>query len=160
MRAVLVPLTACLLLASIAGLASDREVSPPSKLMPRVAWSFAEPVPASVEELTARLDAYAKSIKRRIDKRELQRVFPGKHLDVEYKYRVRHSDSGPWETVKVITRVEGRGAPLTYADILFQLHQASHKHLQDEDRHYFEGLYLLERPFETGVPAYEVYLGS
>jgi len=128
--------------------------------MPRLAWSFAEPIPASVEDLISRLDAYAKSIKRKLDKRELQKAFPGKRLDVEYEYRVRRSDSGPWETLKVVTRVEERGAPLTYADILLQLHQASHKHLKDEDRHYFEGLYLLERPFEAGVPAYEVYLGS
>jgi hypothetical protein len=153
-------LTTCVLVASSIALASDRNVPPPDKLMPKVAWSFAEPVPASVVELMGQLDAYAKSIKRKVDRRELQGVFPVKRLDIEYKYHVRRSSSGPWETLKVVARVKEQGTPLTYADILLQLHKASHKHLKEEDRHYFESLYLLERSFEPGVPAYEVYLGS
>jgi len=132
---------------------------PPDKILPQLAWSFKEPVPASVEDLLKQLDAYAKSIKETVNKRELQKVFPGKQLDIQYKYAVQ-LPTGQWDTLKVVVRVKERGKPLTYGEILLQLHQASHQHLKNEDHHYFEGLYRLSRPFEQGVPAYEVYLGS
>ena len=138
--------------------ASERNVAP-DKMMPRVAWSFAEPAPASTDDLIKQLDAYASSIKRKVNKRELGRVFPGKQLDIQYNYGVQRP-SGHWDTIHVVVRVKERGKPLTFAEILLQLHEASHQHLKNDDHRYFEGLYLLDRPFEKGVPAYEVYLGS
>lgn len=131
----------------------------PDKLMPRVAWSLAEPVPRSADDLIERLDAYAKSIKTKVNKRELRKVFPGEKLDVEYEYAVQHR-TGDWDMLRAVARVKRRRTPLTFAEILFQLHKASHRHLKNQDHHYFEGLYLLEHPLRRGIPAYEVYLGS
>ena len=131
----------------------------PKTMMPRVAWSLAQPIPASAEDLINQLESYAKSIETELNKRELQRVFPGKQLDVQYKYGVQRP-RGQWDTIQVVVRVKARGKRLTFAEILFQLHQAAHQHVKNDDHHFFEGLYLLERSFERGVPAYEVYLGS
>src|SRR5262245_6847215 len=122
------------------------EANVPDKILPQLAWSFKEPVPASVEDLIKQLDAYAKSIKETLNKRGLQRVFPGKQLDIQYKYATQRP-TGQWDTLKVVVRVKERGKPLTYGEILLQLHQASHQHLKGEDHHYFEGLYRLSMPF-------------
>jgi len=157
-RLAILPVLAWLLVHASCADAAERNV-PPDRMMPRVAWSFAEQVPSSTDDLLKKLDAYAKSIKSKVNTRELQTVFPGKPLDVQYNYGVQRP-SGRWDTIHVVVRIKERGKPLTYAEVLLQLHEASHRHLKNDDHHYFEGLYLLDKPFEKGVPAYEVYLGS
>ena len=132
----------------------------PKKLMVRIAWSLAEPVPRSPKELIKRLDEYAKSIKMKVNKRELHKVFPGEKLDIQYDYGIQRR-SGDWDMVTAVARVKRRrGKQLTYVDILFQLHKSSHRHLKRQDHRFFEGLYLLEHPLHRDVPAYDLFLGS
>ena len=128
----------------------------PDSIPPKLAWSFSEPIPASPQQLVEQLDAYARMLDRTLDRSELDQVFPGDKLDVNYYDSWQFS---LWRTPKVI-RIAAMGEQLTYADILFRLHRRLHLELKDRDHRYFEGLYLLDRQHDPGVPVYEMYLGS
>ena len=128
----------------------------PDTNLAKLAWSFAEPVPSSPQQLIARLEAYAGRLQRKVDQRELRRVFPGDKLDVIYY----DSRQPPWARTPKIARISGGGRHLTYAEIVFQLHNVLHEQVKDRDHHYFEGLHLMDNQRESGVPAYQLYLGS
>ena len=130
----------------------------PRKILPDLAWSFKEPLPANPALFVSALRAYGESVKAPVVEAELQSRFPLPSLDVEYTY-AKQEDSGFWTDVPVKVRIS-RSAPPTYAEVLFELHIASAEKLQDQDHSYFEGLWLLDREYEKGIPVYELYLGS
>jgi hypothetical protein len=131
----------------------------PNLLLENVAWSFAEPVPASPKELVDAVAAYHMKINYPHDAKVLNLATTLLQLDATYTYGVQRAD-GEWDIIPVVVRVDGGGKRLSYADILWQLHAKAHKHLKSQDKHYFEGLSLLPKSFVSTVPAYEVYLGS
>jgi hypothetical protein len=124
-----------------------------------IAWSFSEPVPGSPEELVKAVDAYHKQINFPHSAASLNLPSRALRIDATYKYYVQRENGG-WDAIPALIRIDGRGKLLTYADILWQLHVKAHEHLKGQDHHFFEGLHLLPNSYETGVPAYEVYLGS
>lgn len=133
---------------------------PTAKILPRLAWSFSEPIPPSAEAFVVAAVVYAQEIDSDLDRNELLQVFPGTCLDIEYAFWIRSTESGPWTEVRKVVRIKADDQPLTYAAIVLRLHQAAYADLAEQDHHYFEGLYLLSHTFDPGVPAYEVYLGS
>jgi hypothetical protein len=130
----------------------------PRKILPDLAWSFKEPLPTNPSLFVAALRAYGESVKAPVVDSELQVRFPLASLDIEYTY-ARRSESGAWVDVPVTVRVR-RSSPPTYAELLFELHFSSAERLHEQDHSYFEGLWLLDKENEKGVPVYELYLGS
>jgi len=130
----------------------------PRKILPDLAWSFAEPPPTSLDAFLAELQGYGKSVNAPVTESELAMRFPLSAMDIEYKYSAR-SPTGAWVDVPAIVRVR-RLSPPTYAELLYELHAAAYDNLHDQDRSYFEGLWLIERESEKGIPVYELYLGS
>jgi len=130
----------------------------PRKILPDLAWSFTEPVPTSFNAFLGKLRAYAEHVNAPATESELGTRFPLSAVDIEYKYSVR-SSSGVWDDVPVTVRVR-RSTPPTYAELLYELHAAAYDNLQEQDHCYFEGLWLVERENEKGIPVYELYLGS
>lgn len=130
----------------------------PHLILQDLAWSMAEPMPATPAALMQALDEYARSIDRTLDKTELQRRFPGRALDIRFSYAVEPSP-GKWKDIGRMVAVR-HASPPTYLDILFQLHRESHALLVDQDHHYFEGLLLEEPDGGKGVPRYALMQGS
>lgn len=130
----------------------------PKKILPDLAWSFHEPLPQTPALLLAALRSYGEDIKVEVNNAELQDRFPLNALDIEYKYAERNS-GGDWEDIPVTLRVR-RTAPPSYLELLFEIHLAAGEILKDQDHCFFEGLWLLDRQNEKGVPVYELYLGS
>lgn len=149
----IVPLTACEPAVQMGGaMRSDL-------LLENVAWSFAEPVPASPQETVDAVAAYYAKIHYLHDANDLNLLTPLLVLDATYFYGVQRADGG-WDSIPMVVRINGGGKPLSYADILWQLHSNAHVHLKSQDKHYFEGLSLLPTSRSEGVPSYAVYLGS
>jgi hypothetical protein len=151
--------------ATIHSLAARKQNMTPESLLENIAWSFAEPIPDSPSDLVSAVAAYHAEINYPFDKKALTMLSPLSRLDATYSYKVEIPGKTMWEDVQwkkipVVVRIDGGGKRLTYADILWQLHKEAHKNLKDDDHHYFEGLFLLPQPLESGVPAYEVYIGS
>ena len=131
----------------------------PDRIMPKVAWSFAEPTPKSADELAEKIVHYGSAINRKVDRRELQRVFPGGKIDVIYQYFIV-SPSGSPKPMERIVRIREPGKSLRFSQILFQLHKSLHDHAKNDDHKYFEGLYRSARTIEHGIPLYELHIGS
>jgi hypothetical protein len=129
----------------------------PRTILPSLAWSFKEPLPATPSLFLAALRAYGERIRSPLDEAELETRFPLNSIDVEYSY-AEETESG-WLEIPATIRVR-RTASFTYAELLYEIHSASADKLHDQDHSYFEGLVLLERQNETGIPVYEMYLGS
>ena len=139
-------------------MAAERAVLPQT-IMRTVAWSFAEPTPSSPQQLAERLVEYSRSLDRKLDTSELKRSFPGGSLDATYREFMQAADGSiKFETRVVRIRTNERN--LTFVQILFFLHQALHAQAKEQDKRYFEGLYLQDQRVEPGVPAYELHLGS
>jgi hypothetical protein len=130
----------------------------PRNVLPDLAWSFKEPTQANPSLFLASVRAYGESIKAPVAEAELQTRFPLNALDIEYSYAKR-LESGEWVDVPVKIRIR-RSSPPTYGELLYELHTASAEALRDQDHCYFEGLVLLDRQNESGIPVYELYLGS
>ena len=130
----------------------------PRNVLPGLAWSFKEPTQASPSLFQASVRAYGESVKAPVAEAELQTRFPLNSLDIEYSY-ARRIESGEWVDVPVKIRIR-RSSPPTYGELLYELHTASVEALRDQDHCYFEGLVLLDRQNESGIPVYELYLGS
>jgi hypothetical protein len=131
-----------------------------SKVLLRdICWSFAEPIPTSPANLIEAAEKYAFQIECQFDKRKLTTLSPFTMVDLEYKYSIQ-KPNGSWEYVAIVVSVGDGIHLLSYAEILWELHVAAHKHLENKDNHYFEGLIRKEKEINHGVPAYEVYLGS
>ncbi|MCA3220238.1 MAG: hypothetical protein ING59_17170 [Burkholderiales bacterium] len=131
----------------------------PESMLAELPWSFAEPLPASAIELLDALTRYAERIGAPISPRELLKVFPGEHVDLRYEVATPLAD-GQIRRKHQVVRVAAEGRPLTHVEILFELHRAAQRDLAHDAHHYFEGLFLLPDPYEVGVPAYDVFLGS
>jgi hypothetical protein len=130
----------------------------PHKILPDLAWSFAEPLPTTFNTFLAELQSYGKSVNAPVTASELATRFPLSAMDIEYKYSAR-SSTGAWVDVPAIVRVR-RPSPPTYAELLYELHAAAYDNLHDQDHSYFEGLGLIDKENEKGIPVYELYLGS
>jgi len=130
----------------------------PTLLLPDLAWSFAEPAPASLREFLDGLQAYAAQVEVPLDHVALARRFPQAALDVEYRLATR-LDSGDWDEVPMTVRLRFPKPP-TLAELLHELHRAAHPGLREVDHHFFEGLALARHENEAGVPVYELRLGS
>jgi hypothetical protein len=131
----------------------------PDRIMPKVAWSFAEPTPKSADELAERIVQYGLAIKRRVDRRELQRAFPDGKLDVIYQYFTVGS-GGSLKPMERVIRIRNTGKSLTFGQILFELQKSLHDYAKSDDHKYFEGLYRSTRTIEHGIPLYELHIGS
>jgi hypothetical protein len=130
----------------------------PVEILPELAWSLAYPVPENLEAFRHALIQDGKGIGFEQDLTEFDTPFPGNALDIRYSYGVQ-KPSGWWETRHEIVRIRSE-APLTYGAIVFRLHQESHHRLVDQDHSFFEGLELMFREYEAGVPAYKLVTGS
>jgi hypothetical protein len=128
-------------------------------LLHDIAWSFAEPVPASPEHLIEAIEKYHALLKFPFNKEVLTSTSPFTQMDIEYEYGVQKT-SGDWEYKTVVVRVGDGTRALSYAEILWHLHAEAYKDLHDQDHHYFEGLAPKENSISADTPAYEVYLGS
>jgi hypothetical protein len=133
-------------------------VNLPRNVLQDLAWSFKEPTQASPSLFVASVRAYGESVKAPVAVAELQTRFPLNSLDIEYRYAKR-IESGEWVDVPVKIRIR-RSSPPTYGELLHELHSVSFETLRDQDHCYFEGLVLLDRQNESGIPVYELYLGS
>jgi hypothetical protein len=131
----------------------------PDSMLAELPWSFAEPVPVSAVELLDALKCYAERIGAPISPRDLLKVFPGQNVDLRYEVATPLAD-GQIRRKHQVVRVTADGRPLTYVEILFELHRAAQRDLAHDAHHYFEGLFLLPDAYEVGVPAYDVFLGS
>jgi hypothetical protein len=131
----------------------------PESMLAELPWSFAEPQPACAIELLDDLKAYAERIGAPISPRDLLKVFPDTRVDLRYDV-ARTLPDGQVSRKHQVVRVSAEGRPLTYVEILFELHRVAQRDLAHEPHHYFEGLFLLPDPYEVGVAAYEVFLGS
>jgi hypothetical protein len=130
-------------------------------MLSHVAWSFSEPPPASPSALVSAVVArYNANYKESFDADILTSPSPLSRFDATYTYGVQRP-SGQWDEVRVVVRIDGGANPLTYADILWQLHRRAYENLKDQDHHFFEGLTRVPGVFyEQEVPVYEVELGS
>lgn len=131
----------------------------PSSFIDTVAWSFAEPVPTSSDELVKAVAEYHAKIRRPFNSGELTATSPFRRVDTTYTYATQRP-SGDWEHIEVTVRIDGEGKYLSYADILWKLHHVAHEHLKNQDHHYFEGFHILPTRENSDTPRYEVYLGS
>lgn len=129
----------------------------PSSILRDIPWSFSEPPCTDVEALLSALREYNQSIGHSLEEQELKRRFPGKALDVTYRYWVRESGSA-WNELGATVRIRKAHSP-SYAEVLFLLHQEAAHRLAGQDHHFFEGLELsVDSSLE--VPKYEMLLGS
>lgn len=158
MKTVLGLLIIALLFAGF-GYFITRKDMKPMVLLQDIAWSFAEPTPATPEALISAIEKYNAKIKRPVNKQALTTLSAFTRLDVEYEYAVQ-KQNGQWERIHAVVNVGDGTRSLSYADILWKLHTEAHKNLADQDAHYFEGLALMGKEINSGVPAYEVHLGS
>lgn len=154
-RSGLVALGAALMLNSCGASLTD---GAPELILPELRWSIAEPVPGDMQAFRSALVEYASEIEVEQDFSEFDQPFPGLAVDIQYTYAVRRP-SGQWDDLKEIVRVRS-DHPLTQGELVLRLHQAAHRHLVDQDHHFFEGLELMPQSFEPGVPAYELVTGS
>lgn len=130
----------------------------PTDIFPQLLWSIAEPVPADLADFRESLIRYASDIEIEQDISDFDTAFPGNNLDIRYSYAVQ-KPSGSWDERYEVVQIRSN-APLTYGEIVLQLHRAAHRHLVEQDHHYYEGLELITREYESGVPAYELITGS
>ena len=131
----------------------------PQSMLAELPWSLAEPLPRSAFELLEALKTYAERINAPFAPRELLKVFPDTRVDLRYEVAVPLPD-GQVNRKHQVVRVSAEDRPLTYVEILFELHHAAQRDLARQAHHYFEGLFLLPEPYVVGVAAYEVFVGS
>src|SRR3989338_3708892 len=130
----------------------------PEWILPDLLWSIAEPVPSDINDFRAALIEYGSDIQAEQDFSEFDQLFLSPAVDIQYSYGVQ-TPSGEWEDVKEVVRVQSDRL-LSHGELVLRLHEAAHRHLVDQDHHYFEGLELMPESFENGVPAYELSTGS
>lgn len=131
----------------------------PRVILPNLIWSMSEPVPASTKDMVNALSTYAKEIKGSIDIAELETVFPWRTLDIHYSTWVRPTGVGEWTEVTRVIPIRFQHEP-TYAEIVFELHKASHAELREDDHHFFEGLEFSNSSAGKETPVYLLILGS
>lgn len=137
----------------------------PEALLENIRWSFSEPISPSASGLIDDVSLYYKNVLHRsFDDNELASKSPLIKLDVKYNYVLEIPGVTPYDDVTwidkyEIVRIDGNGKYLTYAEILWQLHRKIHVYVKNQNKHYFEGLFLTNRLNED-VPLYELYLGS
>jgi hypothetical protein len=129
--------------------ASPREW--PTRVLPDLPWSFSEPTAKSLTSFADSLREYSEGIGGSFDSAELQRRFPGRALDVKYEYWAGH-----WRMAEATVPIRTPENP-TYLEVLFLVHNGVRTTLGDQDRCYFEGLYLQT---VGDVTVYEMHLGS
>lgn len=145
-----------LLMLNACGASSSHRA--PELILPELRWSIAEPVPGDLQAFRSALVEYASEIEAEQDFSEFDLPFPGLAVDIQYTYGVQ-APSGQWDHLTEIVRIRS-DRPLTQGELVLRLHQAAHRHLVDQDHHFFEGLELMPRSLEPGVPAYELVTGS
>ena len=130
----------------------------PAEILPQLLWSIAEPIPADMADFREALARYAGDIEAEQDLSEFDTAFPSNALDIRYSYAIQKS-SGSWEEKYEVVQIRS-DSQLTYGEIVLRLHRAAHHHLAEQDHHFYEGLELITREYEHGVPAYELITGS
>lgn len=130
----------------------------PTDILPQLLWSIAEPIPADVADFREALARYGDDIEAGQDLSDFDTTFPSDALDIRYSYAIQ-KPSGSWEEKYEVVQIRA-DSPLTYGEIVLRLHRAAHHHLVEQDHHYYEGLELITREYESGVPVYELITGS
>ncbi len=129
-------------------------------LLNDVSWSFSEPVPSSPTELVEAACAYAAEVGVEDPGKRLLHRLPFSDVRLKYEHAVQ-APSGSWQDAEEEVRVVGAQlARLTGADLLWELHVACASTVGGSDRHFFEGLELVDGGAERGPPTYRVVLGS
>lgn len=84
-----------------------------------------------------------------------------KEIEVIYSISQETNDSGVWEEKNTNFLIKSN-EDLTEFEILFQiqLNLNNESHLLNSDKHYFEGLYLIEESIGKETLQYQVFLGS
>lgn len=130
----------------------------PRTMLRDLLWSFDEPAPASLPLFIEALQRYALAVRQPFDGKQLQARLPANAVDVRYEYSFEEP-SGQWKDATATVRVRA-ASPLSYAEILYQVHTDAAPRLQGNDHCYFEGFELSDQRLEAGVALYEMFLGS
>jgi hypothetical protein len=138
---------------------ANRQKELPRRILPDLLWSMSEPIPASSKEMVRALSAYAANVKGSINLAELETIYPWRSIDIHYTTWVRPSGVGEWTEVKRVIPIRFQHEP-AYAEIMFELHKASHAELREDDHHFFEGLEFSNGSTVKEPPVYALILGS
>ena len=148
---------------------------PPDSLMENVAWDFSQWAPDSLDAFVAHVEAYNRDLNIDAGVLTLQPLLDlfgftllshdtGLcHLFVRYSYGVaiEGSEGEEIQWIDVVEQIEIMSeTPITYGEVLFQIHRHAKKHLAENDHRFFEGLYLVEESKGQPAPTYEIFLGS
>jgi len=77
----------------------------PESALACLPWSFSEPTSASLPEFLDRVDVYARERGYSSAARELQRRFPSKVVDIEYRYLLEVEGHGARELRHIYVRI-------------------------------------------------------
>lgn len=128
----------------------------PDQLLADIYWSLSEPVPTTPLDLLEAAQRYASDVGVPDPSSQLTTPLPFADLVVRCSFDVRN-EAGEWTKTSKQHRIVGPIGQLTAADVLWELHVAFAQDVGRSDKHFFEGLELVE---VGKTPVYELVLGS
>lgn len=128
----------------------------PTTIMDEVRWAFYGGQYATIEEFVKAVQEYHEELDTAKEWQPEEMVLRCKEVTIQYEYWDEEED----EETEEDFRLTADGDSFTAKELLFKIHNRVVEHLEDEDRHFFEGLSLYKEAALEDSPLYFLGLGS